>query len=165
MTFRTLSPAAVASLTTENTDEVWLVLLTITHPSLADPILIANNNEDVFSTAGPSAGVIEDRFIGCPFSIELPGEDADEPGTSMISVPNVDREIVVAARSITGSADVVITVVLASSPNTIEVQFPGLSLSEVDWDAATVRGKLRFESIVTEPVTLTITPERFPGLF
>lgn len=164
MTYRTLSPAAVASLTAENTDEVWLVLLTITHPTLAKPILIANNNEDVFSTAYLDAGQ-PGRFIACPFSIELPGEDADEPGTSMISVPNVDREIVSAARSITGSADVVITVVLASSPNEIEVQFPGLSLSEVDWDAATVRGKLRFESIVTEPVTLTITPERFPGLF
>lgn len=163
MTARILSPAAVASLTTENTDEVWLVLMTIEHDSLDAPILIANNNEDVVSTAGPGPGA--DTFIGLPFDIELPGEDADDPGVATISVPNIDREIVGAVRSITTAASVTLTVVLASQPDVIEVQYEGMELREVNWDAATVRGKLRFESIVTEPCTLTITPERFPGLF
>jgi Domain of unknown function (DUF1833) len=154
---RTLSPAAIASLTAENTDEVWIVLLTIDHPSLAEPIRVANNNEDITSNG--------EDYIGLPFSIELPGEDADEPGTAAIQVPNVDREIVAAARGIQGRASATIEVVLASQPNVVEVGFYGLEMTEVEWDASTVRGRLRFEQIMTEPLSPIITPERFPGLF
>lgn len=154
---RPLSPAAVASLTAENTDEVWVVLLTIDHPTLTDPIRVANNNEDVTSN--------DALYIGLPFSIELPGEDADEPGTASIQVPNVDREIVAAARGVTGRASATIEVVLASQPDLIEVGFYGLEMTEVEWDASTVRGRLRFEQIMTEPLSPIITPERFPGVF
>jgi hypothetical protein len=56
-------------------------------------------------------------------------------------------------------------VVLASSPNTIEVEFSGLTLREVFWDSQFITGQLRFESIIIEPITITITPARFPGLF
>lgn len=157
MTGRVLSPAAVASLTTENTEEVWLVLLTIDHPTLASPIFLANNNEDVVS--------VGDRYIGLPFSIELPGEDAEEPGVALIQVPNVDREIVAAGRTISGPATCDIRVVLASQPDIIEVEFVGLILRDMEWDASMVRGRLRFESIVVEPLAETITPARFPGLF
>lgn len=157
MTVRTLSPAAIASLTTENTAEVWLVLLEINHPSMATPIRVVNDNQDCTSN-----GLL---YQGLPFNIELPGENAEAPGFATISIPNVDREIVAAGREIVGPASCIITVVLASSPNTIEIQYPGLSMRELEWDAGTVRGRLRFESIVTEPCTLMITPERFPGLF
>lgn len=154
---RILSPAAVASLTTENTEEVWLVTLTIRHDSLATPIRVVNNNEDVVSGGH--------TYIGLPFAIELPGEDAEEPGTASIQIPNVDREIVAAGRSIFGPAACDIRVVLASQPDTVEVEFVGLTLRDMEWDTSTVRGRLRFETIVTEPLTLTITPGRFPGLF
>lgn len=157
MSRQALSAAAVASLTSENTSEVWIVLLTIDHPSLAAPIRVANDNVDCQSNGF--------NYIGLPFSIELPGEDAEEPGIATLEIPNVDRDIVAAGRSIVGPATCSIQVVLGSSPDYVEVSFYGLSLREMDWDTSIVRGRMRFETIVTEPCTYTITPERFPGLF
>lgn len=162
---RTLSPAAVASLTAETTAEVWLVLLEIDHPDLAAPILVVNDNVDCTSTANSSPPGTPRVYIGLPFSIELPGESDDDSGIATVAIPNVDREIVNAGRTIVGPASCTITVVLASQPNTIEVSYPGMEMSDLQWDAGSVRGRLRFESIVTEPCSLIITPERFPGLF
>lgn len=154
---RTLSPAAVASLTAENTSEVWLVLLEIDHADLAAPIRVVNDNVNCTHNG--------DVYLGLPFAIELPGEDAEEPGMATVAIPNVDRSVVRAGREIAGPATATLTVVLASQPDTVEVSYPGLTLNDLQWDAGTVRGRLRFESIVTEPCTLIITPERFPGLF
>jgi hypothetical protein len=157
VTVRTLSAAAIASLTAENTDEIWLVLLEITHPSMVTPIRVVNDNQDCTSN-----GVL---YQGLPFDLDLPGDSAEAPGFASIAIPNVDRAIVAAGRELSGPASCTITVVLASQPNVIEIQYPGLTMRELKWDASTVRGRLIFESIVTEPCTLTITPERFPGLF
>jgi len=47
----------------------------------------------------------------------------------------------------------------------VEIGYSNLTLRSVEYDAGSVRGELVFESIFSEPVTLTITPNRFPGLF
>lgn len=154
---RTLSSPAVTSLTEEDSDEVWLVLLTVTHNDLTSPIYIVNNNEDVISNGN--------RFIGMPFSIALPDESADQPGVAQVELPNVSGEIVDAVRTIALPPYVTIQVVLASSPSTIELQLDGLTMRECEWDAEAVRGSLRFETLTTEPICQTITPERFPALF
>jgi hypothetical protein len=154
---RSLSSTAIASANAQQTDEVWLVLLTIAHPSLATPIRVVNNNESIVSRG--------QTYQWFPFEIELPGEDVDSPSRARLRIDNVDRTIVNTIRSISTPPTVTLEVVLASAPNVVEVSFSGLSLREVDYDAMSVTGELVFESIFTEPVTLTMTPARFPGLF
>lgn len=154
---RSLSTRAIASANAQTTDEVWLVLLTISHSTLATPIRVVNNNEDVVSRGN--------TYQWFPFDIELPGEDVDSPSRARLRIDNVDRTIVNTIRSITTPPTVTLEVILASAPDVVEVSFTGLSLREVDYDAQSVSGELVFESIFTEPVTLTMTPARFPGLF
>jgi hypothetical protein len=56
-------------------------------------------------------------------------------------------------------------VVLASAPDTVEISFSGMSLRSANYNATVVEGELHFESLFTEPITYTMTPSRFPGLF
>ncbi len=157
---RTLSSSALGALVNDYTDEVFVVLLKLEHDDLAAPIRVANNNADIVRTETTSV-----TYIGVPFEIELPPEDADEPGAATISIPNVDRSVTAAVRAISTPVTATIMVVLASSPNTVEVEYTGLTMREVVYDAEMVTGILRFETLVIEPITFTITPARFPGLF
>jgi hypothetical protein len=157
---RTLSSNALGALANDYTDEVFVILLKLEHDDLAEPIRVANNNENVVRTETTSV-----TYVGVPFEIELPPEDAEEPGAATISIPNVDRTVTTAVRAISTPVTATIMVVLASSPNTVEVQYTGLTLREVMYDAEAITGILRFETLVIEPITFTITPARFPGLF
>lgn len=153
---RTLSPAATAALHAQESGEVWLVLLTITNPGITT-IRVVNNTEDVVSRGN--------TYLAFPFEIDLPGQDADSPSTARLRIDNVDKRIVEAVRSITTPPVVTLEVVLASQLDTVEISFTNMTMRSVEYDADSVRGQLVFESIFTEPLTYTITPNRFPGLF
>jgi hypothetical protein len=95
----------------------------------------------------------------------LPGQGGDGPGEAQLSIDNTDRVIVDTLRSITDAADVLIEIILADTPDTVEVALPPLKLRDVTYNVSTVTGYLRFEDLVTEPACETITPSRFPALF
>lgn len=160
MTQRTLSASALDSAFSENTDEVWLVLLTIKHPNIAEnggKLYFVNNTEQLVAGAK--------TYIAFPFQIDLPGEDQTQPTVGRLRIDNVDRQIVATLRELVTPPTVDIEVVLASSPTTVEVGFYDMTLRNVTYDALYVEGTLTFESIYVEPITLEMTPSRFPGLF
>jgi hypothetical protein len=154
---RTLSPAARRSANAAQTDEVWLVLLTIAHPALNEPLRFVNNFASIESRG--------ELFVAFPFEIELPGEDAEGQTDARIRIDNIDRQIVRALREIASPPSVLLEVVLASQPDTVEASFDGLVLRDAGYDALVVTATLKFEQIVLEPVTVQMTPSRFPGLF
>lgn len=156
MTGRVLSTAATRALTAEETEEVFLVLVKISHGDLVSAIRVVNNIEAIEHDG--------ETYVGLPFEIELPDE-GDRPGEARLSVDNVDRRIVEAVRTISTPPSVTIKVVLASQPDVIEYQLDGLTMRDVSYDAATVQGYLRYEDLSTENVADIIVPSRFPGLF
>lgn len=153
----TLSSRAIQSIHGERTDEVWVVLLQVDHPDLTQAIRICTNNETVTS------GGFD--YLALPFEIELPGQDPDSPGRSRIKIDNMDPVIVDWLRSISSPPTVTLRVVLASQPNTIELEFSGLVLRNCEYDASIVSADLNFESILVEPAALAMTPSLFPALF
>lgn len=160
---RTLSPVATESTNDESTAEVWLVLLTIRHPTLVEPIRVVNNFDDITS-ADPITH--EDReFIGLPFEVALPGEEDDQPVAATIRVDNVDRQIVAALRELTSPPMADIEVVLASQPNVIEIAFYDFTIRVAEYDSLEITAQLTFEQIFTEPVAVDMTPQRVPGIF
>ncbi len=154
---RNLSPAAIASGNDESTGEVWLVLLTISHPSISPPIRVVNNVEDIESRGN--------TFVGLPFQVELPGEDSDNAVLSTIRVDNVDRQIVGAIRSLSSPPTCDVEVILASSANTVEIGFYDMTMRTANYDSLYIDAQLTFESIFTEPISCDQTPARFPALF
>lgn len=154
---RTISARAIESAFAQETDEVWLTLLTIEHKSLPEPLRFVNNWESITSRG--------ELYIAFPFEIELPEQDPESSGEARIRFDNIDRQIVQTVRSISDPPEITLEIILASQPSTIEASFSGLTLRNVEYDVNTVSGILRFEEIMAEPVSVQMTPQRFPGLF
>lgn len=154
---RSLSSTALASAFAENTGEVWLLLVTITHPSLSSPLYFVNNNEAVTSRSN--------IYVPYPFTVEMPGEDSENLGEARLRLDNIDQSVVRAIREMTSPPSLTLEVVLASQPDTVEASFSGMVLRNAAYDAQAIVGTLRFEDIGSEPMSLQMTPQRFPGMF
>lgn len=140
------------------TGEAFVVLLRLMHMSLPDTIRVASAGEDLVSRG--------DTYQWFPFRITLADEVDEAPRAVRLSIDNVDRRIVEAVRPLAGDIAVEIEVVLASSPDTVEVGPVHLTLRDVEYDRLVVEGTLQPEDILNEPwPAYSYTPSWFPGKF
>jgi hypothetical protein len=57
-------------------------------------------------------------------------------------------------------------VVLSSTPNTVEADFPVFKFTEITYDALTITGTISIEDFLLEPFPGdSFVPSLFPGLF
>ncbi len=153
---RNLSAAALESIHAERTAQVWLTLLELGGDPVEGSLRFVANPEDVVSRGY--------TYIGFPFKIDLPRQSG-EGRAAQLSIDNADRRIVRLLRELDAAPDVLIEIVLAESPDTVEFQLPGLRLRNIEWVGARVTGDLTFENVLGEPACDTMTPSRFPGMF
>lgn len=155
---RTLSTAAKQSLFAAHTGTVWLVLLTIDHDELDEPIRVVNNTVNITSRGN--------EFIAFPFEVELPQEREESPPKVTLRLCNADRRVVQAIRSIQGPPTVTLEIVTSNDWDTVEIGPLSFSLNEARFDAAVVEGDLNFEPVLDEAwPSGTFNPAGFPGLF
>jgi hypothetical protein len=153
-----VTDALTASAFAADTDEVWLVLVTIEHADISPPIRVVNNTENITSRS--------ELFVAFPFSITLPDSREDAPPRARLTIDNVSREIAQAVRTITSAPVVTIEVVRAADPDTVEISWPFFTLRNIKWDAGKVSGELTLEDFTSEPYPAGIfSPASFPGLF
>lgn len=151
------SAAALKLLMARSSKEVWLWLLTIDHADLPAPIRWVRNNEDIVSNG--------ETFAKCDFEIIPPGMGGRNY-SARLGMPNVSREIGFALTTMDGAADVLFQVCLASTPDTIELNFEGFTLRNVGWDAIIAEGELSCGSDDDEPYPkIRVTPGGFPPWF
>ncbi len=154
----TLTNGFVESAFQQDTEDVFLVLLTITHDDLTTPIRVVNNNEDITSRG--------DLFVAFPFEIILPDSKNDSSPRSRLVIDNVTAEIATAIRSITSAPLAAIELIMASDPDTVEKSYTVFRLHNVQWTAMQMSAELIIEFLETEPYpALKFTPNYFPGLF
>lgn len=164
---RPLSNAAKAAIFAQQTDEVFITLVTINHPTFTTPVRIASDPFELLPVAGVR-GVISrgEEFIYLPFVIELPAQDDTGVAKARISVDNISREIVAAVRRATSALLITIEIVLASDPDTPEISIEDFRLDRVTYDALTVSGDISVEYFDLEPFPARrFTPSDFPGIF
>lgn len=155
---RTLSTAARAAMFVEQTEEVFLCLLQISHESLGTPIRVVANNEDVIHNG--------DIYTAFPFEINLPDEREGEMPRVQLTIDNVDGTILAALRSINTPPTVDLKVVLASSPDVAEAQALSMLLKDFEYDATTITGTLAFETLLgIEVPGYRFRPDTHPGLY
>ena len=109
---RTISTTARTAINNPQTSEVFLVLLEISHSSLASPIRAVNNWEDITSN--------EDLYTATAFNFTPPSQEDGVIGSSQLVIDNVDRSIVMAIRAINSPADITASIILADTPDVIE---------------------------------------------
>ena len=155
---RALSQAAKQAVNAQETDEVFLLLLTLDHADLAQPIRVVNNTENVVSRG--------DTYVAYPFEIALPDEDPESVARVTLRIDNVDRQIVQSLRAIQAPLSVALEVVMASAPDTVEAGPFNMTLVAAEYDALTITGELAFEDVLNEPFPgASYIPSEYPGLF
>jgi hypothetical protein len=156
---RALSTLAKQAVFAQETGEVFLLLLTISHASLSTPIRVVADMQDVVSRG--------DTFTALPFGFVLPAEREDQIPRCRLWIDNVDREIVTAIRNATGSAPTLLAeIVLRAQPDTVEASFDGYTLRDADYDVVQVSGDLSLEDPLNEPYPAdSFTPNLFPAVF
>lgn len=155
---RLLTAAARQSMNAAETQDAFLVLLTLSHADLAEPLRVTSGGEDVASRG--------DVFAAYPFELSLPGDNAGTPPEARLAIDNIDRQIVRAVRSLSSAPDVLIEVVRAAAPDVVEAKFEDFRLTDVVYDAHLVQGNLTIEDFTAEPFpAATFSPGYFPGLF
>jgi len=158
MSRSTLTSATVGSFFAQETEEVYLVLLTIDHDELSVPIRVSS---DIVNTT--SRG---EEFIGYPFEILLPSDEEGAPPRAQVVIDNVHREICNSLRSISSPASFTIEVIRAANPDTVEVSWDNFELKNVRGDVFQVSGELTISDVITEPFPAdAFTPSKFRGLF
>lgn len=142
----------------QETGEVFVVLVEIDHDDLPSPIRICSNDVDITSNGNV--------YVAYPFNIELPSEEEGDLPQARLTVDNVDRSLTEAIRTIQTPPSVRIMIVLASDPDTIEVDMPDFVFTNISYDAQTVTGTISIENFMSEPFPGDVfTPSQFPGLF
>jgi hypothetical protein len=142
----------------QETSEVFIVLITIDHDDLAAPIRVCSNSVDIVSRGN--------TYIAYPFEITLPDDSDEKISAGSITIDNVSGEIAKGVRLLQTPPTVSIEVVLASSPDTVEASFTNFELINVQYDANTIRGNLSIQNFMTEPYPGGIMgPSNFRGIF
>lgn len=155
---RSITVTARQAVHAAETGEAFLVLLTIDHADLAAPIRVSSDGVDTVSRG--------ETFAAFPFRLTLPEDSDDRPPRARLQIDNVDRQIVQALRQVSGPPSVLMEIVLASDPETVEAAFPDFTLQSAQYDALVVSGELGLESFLREPFPAQrFTPAGFPGLF
>jgi hypothetical protein len=158
---RSLSVAALQALYSEESGEAFIMLLTLSHPTWPEVIRVSSDSVDTMSR-----GL---KFTAFPFDIKLPNDDDRQPPAATLEIDNVSRDIVMGVRAIPPTSkpiQVKIEIVLASSPDTVEIAYTDFLLRDVQYDAYKVTGTLRWDDVLAEPFPGDqVTPATQPGVF
>ena len=155
---RDLSNNAILALTADSTSEVCLPILAIKHEDLPETLYFVRNLEQVISNGH--------TYLPCAFDINLPSEKDEAISNAMLTIDNVDRAIVTAIRSISSPPSITLSIILADSPDVLEIGPLEFILRNITYNVQTVSGELVFEDRLFMNIPGdSFDPFLFPGLF
>lgn len=155
---RNLSNAGLISVTAQETDEIWLACVTLTHPQWAGPVRLVKNTENIVSGG--------DVYNAYPFDVTLPDEEPEEVPVVRFVASNVSLELMSNIRSIVGPISGEIFWVLASDPNTVELGPLSLEIRSIQYDALNFSGQMVIEPVISARFgDKLMDPTNAPGLF
>ncbi len=152
----------------QETGEVLVCLLTVSHASMADPIRLSSDPTVRLSTEPLTYGTVSrgDAYLYLPFQFTLPQDRDDSAPRVEIVFDNVDNALVGIFRAINDPLDILVEVVLASAPDLVETALPRMRLSNISYSASAITAALVVDGLVTEPFPSgNFNPGRFPALF
>lgn len=155
---RSITPQTRAALYAPETDDVFVILLTIYHPDMAAPIRVCSGGSEITSRG--------EVFVAFPFALSLPEDEDGRAPRASLSIDNVDRQVVLAVRRLTSSPRVRIEIIRAAAPDVTEAVFDDFRFTNITYDSRAVTGDLTVEDFTAEPYPAAcFSPSQFPGLF
>lgn len=157
------------------TDESLIMLITIFDPeNKSVPILRITDGCDLrlgaYTTDTDIIYGVHSRgndFIFIPLEVGLPGEQDTGIGACRITINYVTKEAITLVRSsLNKPANVLIELVLSSSPDTVEAVFAGFQITSVSYNSQSITLDLTMVNLAREPFPCyNFIPSYFPGLF
>lgn len=136
----------------------FLILLTIDHADLVDPLRVVNNNVNITSNG--------DLYLAYPFRLKLPTERVGQVPLAKLSIDNVSGEIVRTLRQISTPLITTIQIVRIDDVDEVEATLPTFKLRNVGWDDVSVSGDLVLDDMSNEPFPAhSFTPSEYPSVF
>lgn len=165
---RTISLTLRAAANAQQTGEVIVALVTVTHPSLEAPLRFSSDPTTRFSVDPLAYGTVSrgDTYSFLPLQVTLPEEGDDvEPGMQLI-LDNVTRETIPLLRSVSTPAAITVELVRASDPDYVEMMLPEFDLVSATYNATQVTLDLKINALTAEPYPAgRFRPSAFGGLF
>jgi hypothetical protein len=164
------SPGALRAMFSPNSDASLLILLTITGEDIGQPIRLCDGYTQRLASGGADViyGTVSrgNEFIFLPLNITLPTEEQTASPRCSITIYDVTRYLTPVIRSIHTSPNVLMELVLNTTPDTLEASFPGFLMAGINYNKDVVTAELVVESLTNEPFPSgTFLPSAFPGLY
>lgn len=165
---RTLSLNARRAIFSQTSGEVFVFLLTITHPLLAEARRISTDATVRLSTDPLTYGTTSrgEDYLYVGARITLPDEKDRQAPRCKLTISNLDRELIPVLRSTSTPANLKLEGVMASAPDDVETEIPAIQIVHVDGTSAELTFDLAVDARVTEPHPAdSFDPSNAPGLF
>jgi hypothetical protein len=154
----TLSPELLAQLYGQESNDPFLLLVTLSHVDFISTQRLVNNSEDIISNGN--------TYTAFPMRITLPVDDGEASKEVGIIFDNVGRDLIDEIRSITSPISVKIEMVLASIPNQVQITLDGLRIVNITYNRSTISAKLIMDDFLNTSMTSEqYTPSLYPGIF
>jgi len=153
----TLTATGTAQVSAQQTDSVWLVLLTIDHADLEQPIRVTSDGRPTLSNG--------DLYQPFPFAVTLPDDVEGRAPQARLQIDNTSLEVVAQLRGLATPPSVRLQIVRAEDPDVIEREWVGLEWRSSAIDLASVTGTLSVEDLALEEFPYVTFDGRFKGLF
>lgn len=169
----TMSPAAIKAVFAPESDEYLICLVTLFDYDDSGNIIRLSDGFTSRLNALTTDDVVvygvtsrSNDYIFLPINITLPSE---EEGTSRctITLNDVTSYVMPMIQSqIKRPPQLLLELVLNSSPDTVEASFPGFNVTSITYSAETVQLEVSMINYQVEPFPcFSFTPRYFPGLF
>ncbi len=149
-------------------EEVPVLLVTITHPSLVEPLRLSSDWTTQISDDPPTYATISngEAFTHVLMNMLIPDDKEGEPLSAQLQLENVEADAGPLLEPILGDVKVTMQVVLASSPDFVEIEYADLDLTSAQGGegAITLSAGREDTALFTLPGD-RMTRDRFPGLF
>lgn len=129
-----LSAAARAALLRERVGEPYVALATVTHPLLEETLRFVINTSHVVSRG--------ETYLASHAEFALPNRGEGRMA-AQITIANVDRRIGDAVQTMLTPAEILFEVVDAQDPDTVEIGYPPMELTDVTANAIAVTSDLK----------------------
>lgn len=167
MTDRVLSTRSRRAAYAQETEEVFIVLVTLTNSNWEDDVRISTDPSQLLPIAQIRGTISNGKeYVFCPFDISLPGENDEGSGVARISIDAIDRRIIQLIRSASRNIGITIQVVLESAPNAPQLTVTNFRLDKIEYDAMSVSAEISSGFLDNEPFPYQrFVKSKYPGMF
>lgn len=153
-----LSPELVAQLFAQESNDPFLMLVTLSHITMPTPIYFCTDAVNVVSRGN--------TYLPFPMNVTLAPDDGETTREIQMTFDNVSRELIEELRSISDPMEVKIEMVLASNPDYVQISIDDLKIKNITYDRQKISAKLFLDNFLNVGMTSEkYSPLTYPGLF